>query len=74
MSKRQERLIELVVTERTRRGIRQNALARRLRQPQSAISRLESGQRRIEVIEFIELAEAIGFSPSQALRKIQAAR
>jgi hypothetical protein len=37
------------------------------------ITWIESGKRRIDVIEFLELAEAIGFDPTNILRQIQAA-
>jgi transcriptional regulator with XRE-family HTH domain len=36
-------------------------LAGRIGQYQSYVARLESGQRRIDVVEFLELAEALGF-------------
>ena len=74
MSKRQERLVEFIVSERKRRKIQQQKLARRLKQHQSWVSRLESGQRRIDVCEFLDLAKAIGFNPYMALRKIQGER
>jgi HTH-type transcriptional regulator/antitoxin HipB len=66
-----ERLARLLVEERKRRKIRQQKLARRLKQHQSWVSRLESGTRRIDVIEFLDLAEAISFDPSVALKKIR---
>ena len=71
MRKRQKRLVNYIIAERKRRNIQQQKLARRLRQHQSWVSRLESGQRRIDVCEFLDLAEAIGFDPYMALRKIQ---
>jgi transcriptional regulator with XRE-family HTH domain len=74
MGKRHAQLIKILVDERKARNIRQQGLARRMRQHQSWVSRLESGQRRVDVCEFIELAEAIGFDASAALRKIQAVR
>jgi transcriptional regulator with XRE-family HTH domain len=74
MGKRQERLVEYIVSERKRRKIQQQKLARRLKQHQSWVSRLENGERRIDVIEFLDLAKAIGFDPAIALRKIQGER
>jgi transcriptional regulator with XRE-family HTH domain len=70
MRKRQKRLVKLLVDERKARKLGQQKLARRLRQHQSWVSRLESGQRRIDILEFLDLAEAIGFDPIMALRKI----
>jgi hypothetical protein len=51
--------------------LRQQALAKKLRCHQSWVARVESGQRRIDVIEFLTLAEAIGFSPNKVLRAVQ---
>lgn len=45
----------------------QAGLAARLGEYQSFVARLESGQRRIDVVEFLEIAEAIGFDPAKAI-------
>lgn len=37
---------------------------------QSFVARLESGQRRVDVIEFFEFAEILGFDPFEVLRAI----
>lgn len=71
-SPRHEALRELLVAERKKAGLSQEKLAKILRQHQSFVARLESGQRRIDVVEFLELAEIIGFDPSRALAKIKA--
>jgi transcriptional regulator with XRE-family HTH domain len=42
-------------------------LAARLGEYQSFVARLESGQRRIDVVEFLELADAIGFDPANTI-------
>ena len=62
-TKRHEQLIEAIVAERKKAGIRQVPLAKKLKRSQTWIARIESGERRIDVIEFLELAEAIGFDP-----------
>jgi hypothetical protein len=33
---------------------------------------VESGQRRIDVVELLDFAEAIGFDPREAIRKLAA--
>jgi ribosome-binding protein aMBF1 (putative translation factor) len=71
VTKRHERLVQLIIEERKARNIRQEQLARALRQNQSWVSRLESGQRRIDVAEFLMLAEVIGFDPYKMLRRVQ---
>ena len=69
-SKRHRYLVKAVIEARERAGISQAELARRFRQYQSFIARLESGERRIDVVEFLALAEAIGFDPVEMLLEI----
>jgi transcriptional regulator with XRE-family HTH domain len=71
-TKRHKRLIELLVAERKARNLPQKELARRLHRHRSMITWIESGKRRIDVVEFLALAEAIGFDPTNILRQIQA--
>lgn len=37
--------------------------------PQSFVSKVERGERRLDVIEFCELAKALGHDPAELLRK-----
>lgn len=48
----------------------QAQLAEKLGQYQSFVARLESGQRRVDVIEFLDLASKLGFDPANAIRLI----
>lgn len=73
-SARHEALCALLVAERKKAELNQEKLAKKLKQHQSFIARLESGERRIDVVEFLELAEVIGFDPLRALAKIKAHR
>ena len=52
---------------RTEARLRQVDLAMRLDRPQSFVAKYESGERRLDFIEFIEIAEAIGFDPVEFL-------
>ena len=49
----------------------QAELAARLGEYQSFVARLESGQRRVDVVEFIELAETLGFDPAKAISALK---
>lgn len=73
-SARHDVLIAAIVERRKRAGLTQADVAKRLRQYQSYVARIESGQRRIDVIEFIDLSEAIGFNPADVMRRIAAAK
>lgn len=44
-------------------NLTQAALSARIQRPQSFVAKYEGGERRIDVIEFVEIAEAIGFDP-----------
>ena len=50
---------------RTDAALTQADLAARLNRPQSFVAKYESGERRLDVVEFIEVAEAIGFAPAE---------
>ena len=47
-------------------------LADRLGKPQSFISKYEGGERRIDVIEFVAISEALQMDASRAIREIRA--
>lgn len=45
-------------------------LAKRLKKPQSYISKVESGERNLDVIEFISYCEALNLNPINFLRQL----
>ncbi len=47
--------------------ITQVELAERLGKPQSFVSKVERGERRLDVIEFCQVAEALGQDPTTLL-------
>jgi transcriptional regulator with XRE-family HTH domain len=51
---------------RTRAGLSQRELARRLNKSQSHVHRIEIRQRRIEILEFCNIVRACGGSPVDA--------
>ena len=71
-SPRQKALITLLIEQRKKSGLTQAQLAKRLRRYQSFVATVESGQRRIDVIEFLKLADAIGFDAIDAIKKLHA--
>ena len=58
-------LVQTLIDARREKGILQADLARRLGKDQSFISRIEGGQRRVDMVEFLEYAEALGIEPRQ---------
>jgi transcriptional regulator with XRE-family HTH domain len=61
---------DLLKEERRKAGLTQAMLAKKLRRPQSYVSKYERGDRRLDVIEFVEVAQAIGFDPNEFLKKL----
>ena len=69
-SARHKALVDLIITRRETAGLTQAQLAEKLGEYQSFVARLESGQRRIDVIEFLDLASTLGFDPAKTIRLI----
>ena len=55
---------------RRRAGLTQTAVAARLRRPTSFVGKYENGYRRLDVIEFLKVAAAIGFDPAGFLATV----
>jgi transcriptional regulator with XRE-family HTH domain len=68
-SENYQRVIEELIAARKQRGVLQTAIATALGKPQSFVSKVEGRERRIDVVEFIEICRAIGVSPVEILRQ-----
>jgi transcriptional regulator with XRE-family HTH domain len=68
------RLIAMLVAVRHAANIRQQVLAKKLGRPQSFIAKYEGGERRIDLIEFIAIAEALGADPIKLFRDFLAGK
>ena len=64
-----KRLCRLLVDARKKAKLQQIDVAIRIGRPQSYVSKVESGERRLDVAEFIELAGAIDADPVTVLKK-----
>ncbi len=73
-SPRHEALRLLLIQMRKRAELTQSDVAKKLGRYQSFVAYVESGERRIDVIEFLDFAEAIGFNSRDALKRIEATK
>jgi transcriptional regulator with XRE-family HTH domain len=60
----------LLVKARKAVGLTQVDLSAKLSRPQSYVSKYERGERRLDVIEFLEVAHALGIDASKFLKKL----
>lgn len=51
-------------------GLTQTDVAERLRRPQSFVAKYENGERRIEVVEFVQIVRAIGCDGQSIISKV----
>jgi transcriptional regulator with XRE-family HTH domain len=51
-------------------GMSQSQLAKRIGKSQGYVARTETGERRMDVVEFIEFAEALGRSPIKMFQRV----
>jgi transcriptional regulator with XRE-family HTH domain len=57
----------LLIERRKDVGLTQQALIERLGQPQSYVAKYELGERRVDVVEFIEIARGLDADPLKLL-------
>ena len=60
---------DLLVDVRKRADLTQVELSLRLSRPQSFVSKYERGERRLDIVEFGEVAKALGVDPVKLLAK-----
>ena len=61
-------LLSLLRRTRLRAGITQEQLGDRLGNSQTFVSKCERGERRIDVVEFVEICDAFGADPVDMMR------
>ena len=63
----------VLVKAREAQGLKQSEVAQRLGLPASYLSKVENGTRRLDVIELVRIAEAMGCDPGEIIREVQGA-
>jgi transcriptional regulator with XRE-family HTH domain len=73
-SARKTHLLELLRRVRTEAGLRQVDLAEKLHQPQSFVSKYESGERRLDLLELSKVCKACGISLAKFVERFDGKR
>ena len=64
---------KVLATARESRKLKQQDVAASLGLPASYLSKIEKGTRRLDVIEFLHVAEALGVDPAELMRELEEA-
>lgn len=70
-SERYERFRHLLTAARSKAGLTQVQLAEALGRPQSFVSKYERGERRLDVIEFLDIVDVLGIDPHEVLKELR---
>ena len=66
-----EGLLSKLIAARKLAGLTQVELANRLEKPQSYVSKYERGERRVDVVELIQISKALGIRASEIVMEIE---
>jgi transcriptional regulator with XRE-family HTH domain len=70
-SPRHEALRAFIVEKRKAAGLTQAEVGKKLGRHQPFVSEVEAGQRRVSAVELMDIAEAIGFDPYEAVDRMR---
>jgi transcriptional regulator with XRE-family HTH domain len=62
---------DILTKARIAQGLSQEALAVKLGCIQTFVSKYERGERRLDVVEFLSVADALGIDPTTVIRQLQ---
>lgn len=70
-SARHKRLAELLIRYREEAGMTQVDVAKALGRHQPFVSTIEAGQRRVDIVELLDIAAVIGFDPHDIIQDLK---
>ena len=63
-------MLSLLASIREGRGLSQRALSAKLNKPPTYVSKYERGERRLDVVEFLDIVKALDADPHEIIKKI----
>ena len=61
---------DLLIAARRKAGLTQQVVAKRLKRPQSFVAKVEGGERRLDILEFLDFSRAIEADPLKIVRAL----
>lgn len=71
---RVETLRQLLIDARFKAGLTQSKVAERLGKPQSYVSKYENGERKLDIIDFLDVCEALSVEADEILEGVRTVR
>ncbi len=62
--------LQLLIQARREKNVTQVQLAQMLKKPQSYVSKYESGERRLDVVEFLDITDRLELDAAEFIRRI----
>ncbi len=72
-TKEWEALLQLLKDLRDEQNWTQTQVAERLGRPQSAVSKIEAGERKLDVCQFVDYVKTLGADPVEVMRRFMRA-
>ena len=66
----QRAFCEAMIAARKKAGLTQYQLAEKLKRPQSFVAKYDCGERRVDVVEFIEICRMLDTDPTKLVRSL----
>jgi transcriptional regulator with XRE-family HTH domain len=70
-TERYQTFISLLVSARQKQGLSQRELATKLNKVHSYVAKYEQGERRLDVIEFLDIATVLKIDPCGIIKKLR---
>lgn len=64
-------MLDVIIAIRREQGLTQEAVASKIGKPQSFIAKIEGGERRLDVIEFVAIAGAMDIEPAKLFEAVE---
>lgn len=69
-SRKYQVFVEQLVEARKAAGMTQEQVGEQLGRPQSFVAKYEKGERRIDLVEFLEITDFLGADPHAIIRRV----
>jgi transcriptional regulator with XRE-family HTH domain len=69
-TKRYQLFLSMLVSARQEKGFSQRDVAKKLKKIQSYVSKYERGERRLDVVEFLDVAKVLDVDPHEIINRL----